>query len=180
MISYQEGDAKFNFRVSAIILNQSRDSVLIHTIKGYDFWLLPGGRTEMLESTEAAISRELKEELGVRICKRRLAIISEDFFNFNHQSYHELGFSYLVDLPKNSCLFKKDGIFEGMEGNRYLFKWHKIDKLKEIDFRPQFLIKEIEDINSLNRIVQITVDERPTKINENLCLNKNEAHSLIS
>ena len=45
MISYQEGDAKFNFRVSAIILNQSRDSVLIHTIKGYDFWLLPGGRT---------------------------------------------------------------------------------------------------------------------------------------
>ena len=49
------------------------------------------------------------------------------------------------------------------------------NKLKEIDFRPQFLIKEIEDINSLNRIVQITVDERPTKINENLCLNKNEA-----
>ena len=66
MISYQDGNNKFNFRVSAIILDKSKKFVLIHQIKDRNFWLLPGGRTEMLESTDSAIARELEEELGIK------------------------------------------------------------------------------------------------------------------
>ena len=75
-------------------------------------------------------------------------------------TYHELGFSYLVELPKNSPLFKKEGIFVGIEGEKYLFKWHRIDKLEELDFCPEFLVKEIKNINKLTKIKQIIADER--------------------
>jgi len=164
MISYQEENNKFNFRVSAIILDPSKKYILIHKIKGRDeFWLLPGGRMEMLESTESGISRELKEELGLKISKKRLVIISEDFFNFNKQSYHELGFTYLITLPKNSPLLKKQGLFNGIEGEKYQFKWHRINKIKELDFRPEFLVKEIGNINKSTKIKQIVVDERIKK-----------------
>ena len=163
MISFQEENNKFNFRVSAIILDPSQKMVLIHKIKGRDFWLLPGGRMEMLESTETGISRELEEELGLKRAKKRLVIISENFFHFNQQFYHELGFSYLIKLPKTSPLLKKEGIFEGIEGEKYLFKWHKIDKLKELDFQPHFMVKEIENIKKLNKIKQIIADERLEK-----------------
>lgn len=160
MISYQDGNNKFNFRVSAIILDKSKKFVLIHQIKDRNFWLLPGGRTEMLESTDSAIARELEEELGIKKCKRKLKIIIENFFQLNQQTYHELCFSYLVELPKNSPLFKKEGIFVGIEGEKYLFKWHRIDKLEELDFRPEFLVKEIKNINKLTKIKQIIADER--------------------
>ena len=163
MISFQENNNKFNFRVSAIILDPSQKLVLIHKIKGRDFWLLPGGRMEMNESTETGISRELKEELGIQTKKKKLVIISENFFHFNQQSYHELGFSYLITLPKSSSLLKKEGIFEGIEGEKYLFKWHRIDKLKELDFQPHFLVKEIENIQKINKIKQIIVDEKLEK-----------------
>ena len=160
MISYQDGNNKFNFRVSAIILDPSEKFVLIHKIKNRDFWLLPGGRMEICESTEDGLSRELAEELGIKKTKKRLAIISENFFYFNEQFYHELGFSYLIKLAKNSKLLKKEGIFEGIEGEKYLFKWHRIDKLKELDFCPKYMVKEIENIKKLNKIKQIVVDER--------------------
>lgn len=42
MISFKEENKKFNFRVSAIVLNKNKTKVLLHTIKGYDFYLLPG------------------------------------------------------------------------------------------------------------------------------------------
>ena len=163
MIAFQQGNDKFNFRVSAIILDPTKQLVLIHKIKDRDFWLLPGGRMEMLESTESGISRELNEELGIKSCKKRLVIISENFFHFNQQSYHELGFSYLIKLSKNSKLLKKDGIFEGIEGDKYLFKWHRIDKLHELNFQPHFLVKEIQNINKLKKIIQIVEDERSEK-----------------
>ena len=168
MISYEENGNKFNFRVSAIILDSTKKSILIHQIRDRNFWLLPGGRLEMLESSEQAISREMKEELNISTCKRKLGIISEDFFNFNGKSYHEMGFTYIITLPQNSPLLNKEGIFKGKEGEKYLFKWHKIDKIKELDFRPKFLIKEIESINQLDKIKQIVIDERPQQINMNV------------
>jgi hypothetical protein len=66
----------------------------------------------------------------------------------------------LVELPKNSPLFKKEGIVVGIEGEKYLLKWHRIDKLEELDFRPEFLVKEIKNINKLTKIKQIIADER--------------------
>lgn len=160
MISYEENDNKFNFRVSAIILDQSGKNVLIHQIKNRDFWLLPGGRVEMMESTQDAIIRELREELDIGSFDVKLAMISEDFFGFSGKVYDELGFVYVVKLGEDSPLLSKKGIFEGIEGEKYLFKWHEISKIKELDFRPSFYVEEIENINKLEGVRHLIVDER--------------------
>lgn len=160
MISYEENGNKFNFRVSAIILDKSGEKVLIHQIKNRDFWLLPGGRVEMMESTNDAVIRELQEELDIGSFEVKLAIISEDFFGFSGKVYDELGFVYVVTLGNDSPLLKKEGVFEGIEGEKYLFKWHEISKIKELDFRPAFYVKEIENINKSNGVRHLIVDER--------------------
>lgn len=65
MISYEQKEKKFNFRVGGILESPDRKKVLIHRLSNFNFWLLPGGRVEMLEDTENAILREIQEELGV-------------------------------------------------------------------------------------------------------------------
>lgn len=160
MISYEENDNKFNFRVSAIILDKSGKRALIHQIKNRDFWLLPGGRVEMMESTQDAIVRELKEELDIGSFETKLAFISENFFNFMDKVYDELGFVYVVRLGDDSPLLKKEGLFEGLEGEKYLFKWYDISKIKELDFRPSFYADEIENIDKLDRVKHLIVDTR--------------------
>ena len=63
MISYEENTNKFNFRVGGIIESPDKKKILIHRLSNFDFWLLPGGRVEMLEDTKKAILREIEEEL---------------------------------------------------------------------------------------------------------------------
>ena len=55
MISYEQKEKKFNFRVGGILESPDRKKVLIHRLSNFNFWLLPGGRVEMLEDTENAI-----------------------------------------------------------------------------------------------------------------------------
>ncbi len=62
MISYKNGESRFNFRVAGLIFNEKR--LLIHRMKKDDFYALPGGRAEMMENTEITIVREMKEEQG--------------------------------------------------------------------------------------------------------------------
>ena len=159
MISYEENDNKFNFRVSAIILDNSGKRVLIHKIKNRDFWLLPGGRVEMMESTQEAVDRELREELDIGSFETKLAFISENFFPFMGKMYDELGFVYVVRLGEDSPLLKKEGLFEGLEGEKYLFEWYDISKIRELDFRPIFYVDEIENIDKLDKVKHLIVRE---------------------
>lgn len=79
MISYVEDGKKFNYRVGAIIKKDNK--ILLHRLSKFDFWLLPGGRVEMLENTENAIVRELEEEINVKSKVQGLALSSEMFLN---------------------------------------------------------------------------------------------------
>lgn len=111
MISYLEDDKKFNFRVGAIIQNHDKNKILIHRLSNFDFWLLPGGRAEILENTADGIQRELKEELGIIIKPKRLAVVSENFFKLKNQLYHELGFNYLFQIDDTCRLNYIQGEF---------------------------------------------------------------------
>ena len=44
MISYEQKEKKFNFRVGGILESPDRKKVLIHRLSNFNFWLLPGGR----------------------------------------------------------------------------------------------------------------------------------------
>lgn len=92
MISYEENTNKFNFRVGGIIESPDKKKILIHRLSNFDFWLLPGGRVEMLEDTKKAILREIEEELGIKVTIDRLVAITESFFDIKSSTYHELAF----------------------------------------------------------------------------------------
>ncbi|MEG2460481.1 MAG: NUDIX domain-containing protein, partial [Clostridia bacterium] len=66
MISYLENSNKFNFRVGGIILSKDKSKVLLHRLSNFNFWLLPGGRVEMMENTEESLIREMEEEIGIK------------------------------------------------------------------------------------------------------------------
>jgi len=107
MISFIEDNKKFNFRVSAIILNSDKTKMLLHTIKGYDFYLLPGGRVEWLENCEDAIKRELKEELGLEKISVRPRLLLDNLFDFNNIVYQELSFIFVVKLEDIHKIFEE-------------------------------------------------------------------------
>lgn len=71
--------------VAAII---QRDGLVYATQRGYgewkDWWEFPGGKVEPGESCEAALIREIREELTVEIqVKQRLCIVEYDYPTFH-------------------------------------------------------------------------------------------------
>ena len=147
MVSYENNGNKFNFRVNGIIYNKDKTQILIHQIKGYDFWLLPGGRVELLEDTKTAVVRELKEELEIHFEVQNLLAVNETFFNFSNKKYHEIGFFYTVKpAEKDHNKFKimcQQTKFAGVEGEKYIFKWIDLKDLKNINFKPSCIIDNI-------------------------------------
>ncbi|PAF30866.1 NUDIX hydrolase [Paenibacillus sp. 7516] len=154
-ISYERNNNNFNFRVAGIVMDAGR--VLLHKAGQDDFWNLPGGRVEMNEATEAAIVREMMEELGIHVEVQRLAFVNEDFFDYNGQMFHEIGFYYVIALPEAHKLYSQIE-FKGLEDNGKLtFRWFSLDELEHMEVYPVFLKKELHnlrDVKSIQHFIQ--------------------------
>lgn len=93
---------RFNLRVYALIINEFNEVLLSDEYRfGHFFTKFPGGGVEHQEGVEAALLRELQEELG-------LVVYNYRFFYFNefHQSSafdqsNLVAFYYIIRLPKH-------------------------------------------------------------------------------
>ena len=61
-----------NGSVSAVVLGEDGEGVLLHLREDFRVWSLPGGRVEAGEGWEEAAVRETEEETGFRIRVERL------------------------------------------------------------------------------------------------------------
>ncbi len=59
-------------------------------MKREGWYFLPGGGVEFAEDIRHALSRELKEELGVRVRRHSFLGVVENLFRFNGRLAHEL------------------------------------------------------------------------------------------
>ena len=159
MITFNKDDYVFVYRVAGVAIHDNK--LLVHKSILDDFWSLPGGRCEFLEISKDALTREMKEEIGVDIKIIRPLYFVENFFNFMEKDYHELSIFYLMEFPPDSKLVFENDTFHGKEralgtenddfyGEELdlIFKWVDIDELESLRLYPLFLRKSLQNIKA--------------------------------
>jgi ADP-ribose pyrophosphatase YjhB (NUDIX family) len=135
----------FNYRVAAIFLHD--DHILLHRGVTATYWLLPGGRPELYETSSDAIVREMQEEMGLHVEIQRFVWVVENFFEDDDVRGHELTFYYLMRLPVNSGFEDVNREYTGFEGNLpIVFRWFPVDQLQDVPLYPTFLKTALADL----------------------------------
>lgn len=146
-IRYKENNYQFHYRTSAIIYNKDKTKILLFKSSNRDFYMLPGGKVNELESSEDAFKREVKEETGLEISIIDFKCFSECVVTDKEMTYQQVEAIY--EASYNDEINNDE--FNGLEGNWILFKWFNINDLDNVLIEP----KEIKDIlkNNKNQIV---------------------------
>jgi ADP-ribose pyrophosphatase YjhB (NUDIX family) len=111
-------------RVLALALFRQEDRILVlegyDPVKGETFYRLPGGGVEFGEYGQAAIAREMREELGAEIeCVRYLTTL-ENVFVYAGQKGHEVALLYEAAFVDRSFYARPE--FLGRESDGSIFK----------------------------------------------------------
>jgi 8-oxo-dGTP diphosphatase len=114
-------------RVAAIIVRGTQILLVEHRKRGEHYWVLPGGRLEGLETLEAALRRELREELSLDVRVGELVIVSEMLAPDRHVV--NLMFHAEIGEGAEPRLDRADPVLAG-------WQWVSTDQLPRLDFRP--------------------------------------------
>jgi ADP-ribose pyrophosphatase YjhB (NUDIX family) len=148
MITFDIGQARFTHRVAAVCIHDAH--VLLQRSAGDSFWFLPGGRVEIMESAEAALKREMREELKLEsdVQVERLLWVVENFFTDEEGAQnHEIGFYYQIAFNNNPELYDKSKSLAAIEDTglfadepvSFALHWFPLDTLDDIPLYPTFL-----------------------------------------
>ncbi|MBT2680189.1 NUDIX hydrolase [Bacillus sp. ISL-35] len=133
----------FNYRVAAVMVVNNH--VLIHRQATDEHWALPGGRVTVMEDSQTSIVREVKEELGIDVKVDRLLWFTENFFDYKHRNFHEIGLYYHVSPTEGSFAFQAEAFF-GEEGERLVYQWVPINQLETIKLYPEFIRSSLYEL----------------------------------
>ena len=129
---------RLNYRVAGVCVHDRH--VLLHREEMDDFWVTPGGRPHLHESSRDALIREMNEEISTRVEVLRLLWVVENFFEYFGERLHELSFYYQMSLPEDSPYRDVRMDFTGKEGDvTLLFHWFRIDEIEGVCLLPAFL-----------------------------------------
>jgi ADP-ribose pyrophosphatase YjhB (NUDIX family) len=156
---------KISCRVAGIALHQRY--VLLHRAEFDPFWALPGGGIEYGETAEAALMREMREEIATEVTVGRLLFVVENFFTYRDIRYHEIGLYFQMDFAPDSPLLDLTVTTHGTEAFfvleprpfKLLFEWTPLVQLSSKVIKPNFLAKELPAIETFTGIRHIVNDE---------------------
>lgn len=124
---------KQRIRAIAICLLRHNDQILVSegvdSAKGDLFCRPLGGGVDFGETSQAAVIREMREELGVEITDVTQLGIFESIFEYEGRLHHEIVFVYDARLV-DSALYDR-GELEAIEGEeRFMARWRSLDELR--------------------------------------------------
>ncbi|HKD75416.1 MAG TPA: NUDIX hydrolase, partial [Ktedonobacterales bacterium] len=130
---------RFNYRVAGVCIEDGH--ILLQTFANSLYWILPGGRPELSESSDVALKREMREELAVDVQLERLLWVVESFFlRSTGRPFHEIAMYYLMALPAESTLHDKTQTVTGKDGESiFTLKWFPLPELADMLLFPPFL-----------------------------------------
>lgn len=150
-ISYYNEDAKFKFNFRVAVIANKDNKILLQKCDKDPYYYLIGGRVSLGESTLTAVKREVEEETGIAVKNGELNLINivENFFVYNGVKFHELLFIYKLN---NKELLEKDD-FKTLDKENSYNVWIDIDKLNELDVRPEIIKDTYNSTDIINTII---------------------------
>ncbi|MFD0846528.1 NUDIX hydrolase [Streptococcus saliviloxodontae] len=123
----------YGVRATALLVKE--ETILL--VKQGNQYKTIGGAVKVSETSEEAVVREVKEELGISVKVTDLAFVVENRFTANGLNFHNIEFHYFVE-PLGEVPIKM------VEANcSYPCEWISFDQLANRDIRPSFLKTEL-------------------------------------
>ena len=135
----------FGVRATALIVKDNR----LFVIEDEDGCYTIGGAIQVNETTEDAVVREVKEELGVTSTVGPLAFVVENHFEQAGIHYHNIEFHYFVDLLEDAPLTMQE------DAKPLPCRWIALDDLHTVDLKPAFLKTALPDWNGQLQHIQL-------------------------
>ena len=108
--------------------------LLLCRVIGKDHTFLPGGHIEFGESASSALTRELKEEIGMKIDVGNFLGALEHKFGQSGEKHHEINLVFLMSAPAIERRAKVAAVEKHIE-----FVWQSINMLTEVNLLPKAL-----------------------------------------
>ena len=135
----------FGVRATALIV---KDNCLF-VVEDDDGYYTIGGAIQVNETTEDAVVREVKEELGVTSKAGQLAFVVENRFEQAGIHYHNIEFHYLVDLLEDAPSVMQE------DTKQLPCRWITLDDLYTVDLKPAFLKSALPEWNGQLQHIQL-------------------------
>lgn len=152
-LTFKTDEGAFNYRVCAVIVHENL--LLAMKEDRSPYYYLPGGRVHLAETAEAAVLRELSEELDIEARIVRPLWFCQNFFTEDVSSmrFHEICLYYLIDISETDLLSRGNG-FSGVENKHHpRFYWLPFEHLEEEYLYPLFIKKRIYCLPSSLEII---------------------------
>ncbi|MDX2263546.1 MAG: NUDIX domain-containing protein [Hyphomicrobiales bacterium] len=123
-------------RVKSVGLFIHNGRVLTHDavdrVKDQPFQLLMGGGVDFGEVSDAALRRELREEIGAEIANLQLLTVIENIYTFEGEAGHEIVFVYLASLA-DRAFYERERIPFIEPGRTEVAEWISLRRIASGD-----------------------------------------------
>ena len=132
----------FSYRVGGVLI---KDNKILLT-QGGDDYSLPGGHSQIGETSQETIIREFKEETGLDIEPLNVISTYENFWKWGNKNCHQLCIYYRLKM-----INENQELIPNPDTNDTKFIWLELEELKNINLYPIGISAQI-----LNNITDAT------------------------